>query len=222
MKKLISTALISFFIMLLGSYVFAQEMMEKSEKPCPMHEKMMQQKKAEMKDMGDKSMMMCPMCKMMKEGKMCPMHQKMMQQMHGGMGMMPGMPPDMMPVFHEMVFQLDLSKAQKEQINHLFGSHREEMQKLQSERQNAEMELNKVSNQDMPDLRHVRKLVQRIADLEADMKYSHVKVMVDVKSVLKNEQRANLKRKIEGKSPDKPAPKEKVKPDMPSHKGHKM
>lgn len=248
MKKLISTALISLLMVLLTGYVFAQDMMEKSEKPCyakeakseksemkdeakpcPMHEKMMQEK-GEIKDMRDKPMMegkmICPMCKMMKEGKMCPMHEKMMQQMHGGMmggmGMMQGMGPDMMPGFHERIFQLDLSREQKEQINHFFNFHKEEMERLQSERQRAEMEMNEVSKQDMPDLRHVRGLVQRIADLEADMKYSRIRVMVEAKSVLKEEQRANLRRKMEGKSMDKPIPKAEEKPDMPGHEGHKM
>jgi hypothetical protein len=193
-------------------------------KMCPMHEKMMQQ----MKNMGDKPMMqdqMCPMCKMMiGECKMCPMHEKMMQQMKnmGDKPMMQGQGIGMMgiPVMRDMIFKLDLSKSQQEFLNNTFDAHKREMGRLMAEREDIAEELNKVSKQQEISLRQVRELVQKAANLDADMKYSQFKVMVDAKSILAPEQRANLRKMMENKPNPHEMPAKEQKPEKTEHDQH--
>lgn len=166
---------------------------------CPMCGKMM----GDMKNMGQKpvmgSGMICPMCGKKMDGP-------------GMIGMMPGTP--------DMIFKLDLSKEQVDKIKGILTTHEKDMIKMKADRDIAEVELREAMQKDELDLIAIKDLIRNIASLEADMKYSQIKVWVDAKSVLTDEQRTNLKKMMESKQP---LPKEAI-PDKPGpmseHEGH--
>ena len=209
--------------------LFAQEMMGMMEKTG---------KEAEAAEAGAKKMMggkgmmgdgmMCPMCKKMMgekgmmgggmmQGMMGGGMTPMMQGMMGGMGM-----KDAKPHLAGMAEALDLSEEQQAKLKALHIAHKKDTIRKKAEKEIAEIDLQVLIDQDEVDLDAVEGKLKEIANLEAQTKYAWVKLLVDSKSLLSTEQKAEFKELKKGKKGsmmmgqmmggkkaevDKPAPK---------------
>lgn len=137
-----------------------------------------------------------------------PMIWNMMYPMYGHMmggGMMNQMPmmgrgmmggAGRMAYFAYLADELGLSETQQSKINDVFTSHQIDMIKKNSNRQMAVMELYKLISRDEPDLDTIKEQIEKVADLEVDMRYSQIKVWMDAKDVLTEEQQKELKNLI--------------------------
>jgi hypothetical protein len=229
---------------LLASSVFAQELMEKTEEKeveatAPMQGMMgsgmmgrmmpmMQGAMGQQGMMGSQGMMnMMPMMQgmmsdsgMMGGGMMCPMCGKMMGQgMMSGPGMMTGFgKPDLIALAEK----LDLSEEQIAEIKGIFLSHKKDMIRKKADRDIAELDLSELTQQDEPDLNAVEDKLRDIANLEAGIRFSQIKVWTDAKSVLTTEQKAVLKRIVKKQKTPMIGQKnvEKTETSMPGTGGH--
>jgi Spy/CpxP family protein refolding chaperone len=173
---------------------------------------MSQQDKTSGQEMMGSSGMMCPMCgRMMGQQGMMGGHgmmmnmMPMMQRMMSGSGMMGS---DMMcPMCGKIMGgtgkktdlialakKLDLSEEQIDEIKGIFLAHKKNMIRKKADRDIAELELSELVQDDDPDLEAIETKIRKIADIEANMRFSEIKTMVDAKSVLTAEQKAALKK----------------------------
>jgi hypothetical protein len=72
---------------------------------------------------------------------------------------------------------------------------------LQADREIAEIGLQELIQQEEPDLDAIEDQIRKIADLEAAMKYTWVKLWIDAKSLLTEEQRPAFKKLMKEKMP---------------------
>jgi Spy/CpxP family protein refolding chaperone len=193
------------------------------------------------KNKGDGGMgMMCSMMKakmgdgkgmdMMKmdmgKGMMCQC--PMMDKMKGDM---PMKGPDMMAYIEK----LQLTQDQKDKMDSTKIAHKKDMIKKNADRDIAQIELEELMRKDEPNLAAVSDQLKKIANMEADLKLSQIKLMVDLKAILTKEQKDNLKMMMEhdrmnmpmGKMEQKdmqhhPAPGEPNKPAPETMKDMKM
>mgnify|MGYP001148763959 CR=1 FL=1 len=131
--------------------------------------------------------MMSPMRPMMQGmmggGMMCPMMQKMM----GRMPMMGG------PNIMDFAEKLKLTDEQKDKIKAILVAHMKDMINKRAELETAEIDLKELMDKEEPDLNTLERQIQKIAMLEATMKLSQIKTMLDAKAILTPEQKATLK-----------------------------
>jgi len=126
----------------------------------------------------------------------------MMMRMGRGMGRMMGRGPMMrsggmsgrMDILGRLADKLDLSEEQRDEIKDVLTAHQKYMIQQKADRELAEVELRELTMKDDPDLDAIEEQVKEIASLEAGMRYSQIKVMVDAKSVLTDEQKEELKK----------------------------
>jgi len=194
MKKLNLVLIAVTFIMLVGIvFSFSVALAEDQQ--------MAIQKMDKDKDYGGMGMM-CPMMKAkmgdgkgmdmtkmdMGKGMMCQC--QMMDKMNGNMQMKG---PDMM-VYIE---KLQLTQEQRDKIDSAKIAHHKDMIKKNADRDIAQIELNELMRKDEPSLTAVGDQLKKIANMEADLKFAQIKVMVDIKTLLTKEQKDNLKMMME-------------------------
>ena len=120
--------------------------------------------------------------------------------MMGGSCMMAGMGmKDAKPHLAGMAEALDLSEEQQAKLNALHIAHKKDTIKKKAEKEIAEIDLQELIGQDEPNLDAIKGQIQEIANLEAEMRYAWVKLLVDSKSLLSAEQKEELKKLMKGK-----------------------
>jgi Spy/CpxP family protein refolding chaperone len=151
---------------------------------CPMKDNM--GKGMDMKKMDMGKGMMCQ----------CQMMDKMKGNMPMGdmpMGNMPMKSPDMM-VYIE---KLQLTQEQRDKMDSAKIAHHKDMIKKNADRDIAQIELEELMRKDEPNLTAISDQLKKIANMEADLKFSQIKLMVDIKALLTKEQKDNLKMMME-------------------------
>jgi Spy/CpxP family protein refolding chaperone len=121
-----------------------------------------------------------------------------------GMGMMRGNGPMMdrppkgmgmgMMLRPEMMDKIGLTKEQKDSIESIFIANRKEMITKKAEHDLAQVELQDLMRKDKPDMNLVKTQIQKIFSIQGDMQYAQIKVMMDAKNILTDEQKANLEK----------------------------
>jgi len=198
MKKL-NLVLIAFaFIMLVGivfsfSVALAEDQqaaVQKMDKDksndgmgmmCPMMSKMDDEKGMDMKKMDMGKGMMCQ----------CPMMDKMKGDMP--MGNMQMKSPDMMAYIEK----LQLTPDQRDKMDSAKIAHHKDMIRKSADRDIAQIELEELMRKDEPNLTAIGDQLKKIANMEADLKLSQIKIIIDLKAILTKEQKDNLKMMME-------------------------
>jgi Spy/CpxP family protein refolding chaperone len=117
----------------------------------------------------------------------------MMMRMGRGPMMRRGGMPGRMDILGRLADKLDLSEEQRDEIKDILTAHQKDMIQKKADRELAEVELRELTMEDDPDLDAIEEQVKEIANLEAGMRYSQIKAMVDARSVLTDEQKEQLK-----------------------------
>lgn len=118
----------------------------------------------------------------------------MMMRMGRGPMMQPGGMLGRMDVLGRLADKLDLSEEQRDEIKDILTAHQKNMIQQKADRELAEVELRELTMKDDPDLDAIEEQIKEIANLEAGMRYSQIKAMVDARSVLTDEQKEALKK----------------------------
>jgi Spy/CpxP family protein refolding chaperone len=150
-----------------------------------------------------------------------------------GMGMMRGNGPMMdrppkgpkgmgMMLRPEMMDKIGLTKEQKDKIQSIFIANRKEMITKKAELDLGQVELQELMQKDKPDMNLIKNQIQKISSIQGDIQYANIKVMMDAKNVLTDDQKANLEKfmkeqknqvKDNAKNDKKANKADKVKPD---------
>ena len=108
------------------------------------------------------------------------------QMMAGGNGF--GMfRPDMME-------KIGLTKEQKDTIQSMHSEHRKNMIKNNADRELAEIDLQDMLRKDKPDMNLVKGQMQKIASIMVDIEFAKIKMQMDLKGILTDEQKAKLEK----------------------------
>lgn len=143
-----------------------------------------------------------------------------------GMGMMRGNGPMMdrppkgmgmgMMLRPEMMDKIGLTKEQKDNIETILIAHRKEMIAKKAELDLGRVELQDLMRKDKPDMNLIKTQIQKIFSIQGDMQYAQIKVMIDAKNVLTDEQKANLEKLVKeqkDQAKDNAKNDNKAKPD---------
>ena len=134
----------------------------------------------------------------------------MMRGMGRGPGSGRGRAMGRMGALLHLADKLDLNEGQRNELSEILTSHRKETISQKAEIELAKVDLQQLIKQEEPDLNAVEGQIRKIADLEAGIKFSQIKVRVDTRNVLTEEQKTALKkmrqdqqakRKAEAKKP---------------------
>ena len=90
--------------------------------------------------------------------------------------------------------KLGLSEGQRSELSEILTSHRKDTIRVKAEIEIAKVDLQKLTRQEDPNLDAVEAQIRNIADLEAGIKFSQIKVRVETKNVLTEEQKTALKK----------------------------
>jgi len=77
----------------------------------------------------------------------------------------------------------------------------------------AQVELQDLLRKDKPDMNLVKTQIQKVFSIQGDMQYARIKVMMDAKNVLTDEQKANLEKLMKEQKDQAKDNKKKAKPD---------
>lgn len=143
-----------------------------------------------------------------------------------GMGMMRGNGPMMdrppkgmgmgMMLRPELMDKIGLTKEQKENVESILIAHRKEMITKKAEHDLAQVELQDLMRKDKPDMNLVKTQIQKVFSIQGDMQYAQIKVMMDTKNILTDEQKANLEKLMKERkdqAKDNTKNDKKAKPD---------
>jgi Spy/CpxP family protein refolding chaperone len=143
-----------------------------------------------------------------------------------GMGMMRGNGPMMdrppkgmgmgMMLRPELMDKIGLTKEQKENVESIFIAHRKEMITKKADHDLAQVELQDLMRKDKPDMNLVKTQIQKVFSIQGDMQYAQIKVMMDTKNILTDEQKANLEKLMKERkdqAKDNTKNDKKAKPD---------
>ncbi len=97
----------------------------------------------------------------------------------------------------DLMEKIDLTKEQKETIQKIVSEHRKDMIKKDADRKLAELELQEMLSKEKPDMSLVKNQVQKIATLKADIQFARIKMQIDLKNVLTDEQKAKIEKLIQ-------------------------
>lgn len=89
--------------------------------------------------------------------------------------------------------KLELSEGQRNEIKDMFTTHRKDMIRRNADLELAQVELQELMSQDKPDLGAIKEKINHIAALEAEVKFSQVKLQIEAKNVLTEDQQEKLK-----------------------------
>lgn len=117
----------------------------------------------------------------------------MQQMMMGGMGGCSYIKSGNIDIV-ALADKLGLSKDQQKKINGILTSHKKDIIKKNADREIAETELFEFIQQEQPDQTAIEKQIQKIANLEAEIRYSEIKSAIDTKFILTGEQWNTLKK----------------------------
>jgi Spy/CpxP family protein refolding chaperone len=130
-----------------------------------------------------------------------------MGKMMGNRG--PGMGPDMGPgqmgpgmadgkgfgMFRpDIMEKIGLTKEQKDTIQSMHSEHRKEMIRKNADLQLAEIDLQDMLRKDKPGMDLVKGQIQKIASLRGDIEFAKIKMQMDLKGILTDEQKAKLEK----------------------------
>lgn len=108
------------------------------------------------------------------------------QMMAGGKGF--GMfRPDMME-------KIGFTKEQKDTIQNMHSEHRKGMIKRNADQELAEIDLQDMLRKDKPDMDLVKGQIQKIASIRGDIEFAKIKMQMDLKGILTDEQKAKLEK----------------------------
>jgi Spy/CpxP family protein refolding chaperone len=143
---------------------------------------------------------MCPMMQNMREGMgMGMMHGKMMGMGKCPMCKMSGMMKNDNPMPNDPMSILDnadrlkLTDQQKMAIEATHLAHRKDIIKKQADLQIANVDLDALIKNDKPDLDAIKTQLGKIANMEVEIKFAHIKFGADIRSILTKEQLDTLK-----------------------------
>jgi len=108
------------------------------------------------------------------------------QMMAGGKG--PGM------FRPEIMEKIGLTKEQKDTIQSIHSSHKKDMIRNNADLQLAEVDLQDMLRKDKPDMDLVKGQIQKIASLKGNIEFAKIKMQIDLKGVLTDEQKAKLEK----------------------------
>jgi Spy/CpxP family protein refolding chaperone len=108
------------------------------------------------------------------------------QMMAGGKG--PGM------FRPEIMEKIGLTKEQKDTIQSIHSSHRKDMIRNNADLQLAEVDLQDMLRKDKPEMDLVKGQIQKIASLKGNIEFAKIKMQIDLKGVLTDEQKAKLEK----------------------------
>jgi len=161
---------------------------------------------------ADQDVLICPFCmRKMKGNEMPPMGQMQMDMMKmmGNKDMMGQMmqkmtdkpdKPDIIGMKMSMVDsimghadEIKLTEEQRSKIDGILVANRKDMVRMNADREIAEIDLGELLKKDDPDPNTVKAQVKKVSDIESDIKFAQLKVGMDVKSVLTDDQKDTLK-----------------------------
>jgi Spy/CpxP family protein refolding chaperone len=158
---------------------------------------------------ADQDVLICPFCmRKMKGNEMPPMGQMQMDMMKmiGNkemMGQMMDKPdkPDFIGMKMVMVDsimghadEIKLTEDQRSKIDGILVTNQKGMVRKNADREIANIDLEELLKKDDPDLNAVKAQIQKLADIESDIKFTQIKVGMDVKAVLTDDQKVTLKK----------------------------
>jgi periplasmic protein CpxP/Spy len=106
-----------------------------------------------------------------------------------GMGMRPGREPGMGRMFD----RLELTDAQKKQVDELRAAHEKKMVQIRSKIEEARIDLRSAMRADAPERSAVEKAIRNVADMQLQSKLERTKFWFDVRALLTPEQAAKVK-----------------------------
>jgi Spy/CpxP family protein refolding chaperone len=131
----------------------------------------------------------------------------MMDRPSKGMGMM---------LRPELMDKIGLTKEQKDNIESILVTHKKEMITKKADHDLAQVELQDLLRKDKPDMNLVKTQIQKVFSIQGDMQYARIKVMMDAKNILTDEQKANLEKLMKeqkDQAKDNMKKAKKAKPD---------
>jgi len=90
--------------------------------------------------------------------------------------------------------ELDFSEGQREELSEIFSSHKKEVIRLKAEIAVAKVDLQKLIKQEEPNMDELEAQLMGIAKRQVEIKLSQIKVKVDARNVLTEEQKTALKK----------------------------
>lgn len=114
----------------------------------------------------------------------------------------------------DLMEKIDLTKEQKETIQKILSEHKKDIIKKDADQRLAEVELQEMLSREKPDMGLVKNQIQKIANLKADIQFARIKMQIDLKNVLTDEQKAKIEKLIQDQKAEM---KEKMK-DIKSKK----
>ena len=182
MKRRNSILLVTALLALLAvaGIVYAQEKLAETDKETDVHPRMMARGMGRMQ--GAPGTINKEQAPGMRRGRMGQPQAKGRGRMAGGMGMLT-----------RLADKLDLSEEQQAEIKDIHALHKKNVIRRNADLQIARVELQELMQQEEPDLNAIEDQVRNVANLGAGIKYSQIKVGIDTKNVLTEEQQAKLK-----------------------------
>ncbi|MGB9595630.1 MAG: Spy/CpxP family protein refolding chaperone [Candidatus Poribacteria bacterium] len=108
----------------------------------------------------------------------------------------------------DLMEKIGITKEQKETIQKIVSEHRKDMIKKDADRKLAEVDLQEMLSKEKPDMNLVKNQIQKIASLKADIQFARLKMQMDLKNVLTDEQKAKLEKLMQDQKAEM---KEKMK-----------
>ena len=105
-----------------------------------------------------------------------------------------------------MADELELSEAQRSEIDELITARRKDNIKQKAELDIARVDLEKLIKQEDPDLDAIESQLRDIAMMQASMQFAQIKIRIDAKNVLSDEQQEAFKKLLKEKAAKAPAP----------------
>lgn len=90
--------------------------------------------------------------------------------------------------------ELDFSEGQREELSDIFSSHRKEVIRLKAEIATVKVDLHKLTRQEEPDMDELEAQLREIAGRQVEIQLSQIKVKIDARNVLTEEQKTALKK----------------------------
>lgn len=105
-------------------------------------------------------------------------------------------PPPLGKAFEHLAESLDLDEATQENIRQITGASQDELSQLRSQLHEAYQQMRTLLDADVPDEAAVMQQADTIASIRADMEKTRLRTMLQVRTLLTPEQRAELREKI--------------------------
>jgi len=162
---------------------------------------------------ADQDVLICPFCmRKMKGNEMPPISQMQMDMMKmtGNKEMMGQMMQKMMDKPEKTDFigmkmgmvksiighanEIKLTEDQRSKIDGILIANQKDMVRKNADREIADIDLGELLKKDDPDPNAVKAQIQKLADIESNIKFTQIKVWMDAKAVLTDDQKATLKK----------------------------